>query len=125
MIERRVWSSEAARVLRPALGDDLSVIRNEVIGGDAALYCIHEGVAKGYFVLRLEEMKNGNSELVIVAGAGRGWRYSMGRILAAFNQSVDSVRIHTKREGIKRWARGFGFLPSDEGPEILRLNYGQ
>lgn len=125
MIERRVWSEEVARVLRPSLDDDLPVIRDEVINGDAALYYIHEGPAKGFFVLRLEDMENGNRELVIVAAAGCGWRYSMRRILHLVGRTVDSVRIHTNREGIKRWARGFGFMPTDEGPEILRLNYGQ
>ena len=96
------WCPEAEAGLTVAAGDDLGVIKSEVLAGVSRLWqCSSEG-GGGYIVSRLD----GLNEICIVAGEGKGFYEFMPVFLKWCRQQGYTVRTHVKRKGlIKMWGR--------------------
>lgn len=85
------WSKAAEKTLRPALGNDKSLIRDEVKAGRSRLF-VHGEL---YIVARHEP-----HSLVYVAVAGRGLKRAIPDMVNyAVGSGYSQVRFHTSRPG--------------------------
>jgi hypothetical protein len=85
------WSKVAEKTLRPALGNDKNLVRQEVKTGRARLF-IHNEL---FIVARHEP-----AAMVYVAVAGRGLKRAIPAMVNyAVGNGYSKVRFHTKRPG--------------------------
>ena len=98
------WSAEAEDGLKIAAGYDLKVIKSEVLAGVSRLWHCSSESGGGYIVSRLE----GNSEICIVAGEGKGFYEFMPVFLEWCRQQGYTVRTHVKRRGLIRMWESLG-----------------
>jgi len=118
---QREWSHEVARHLKRACGSDMAIIADDVMNGRAQLF---EVQGHGYVVLRMENYVN-DSQLVIVAGEGRGLKEVMPLLIQiGINSGANSIRLHTQRPGIEKMASAHGFK-RDEIVMKKVLRHGQ
>lgn len=102
------WFNHLDAVMIAALGDDLEFIKNEIQSGICELW---EVVGKGYLITRIEpDESNQPFELVFVAAVGR----NMQAVIPYFQElarpkGVKKMRIHSKRPGMGRYLKEFGF----------------
>ena len=98
-IEKISLSAEIEQVLKPAFLDDAGVIKHQINQGVAELF----RVDNAFFVTRLED-----KELVIVALAGQNLDQAAQEIFTAAQKvGCQSIRFHTKRQGLARMLKQF------------------
>lgn len=126
VMERCTWN-EAREQLRPALADYFDDAEAEVAAGREVVFRV---CGDSFALLRVEQYKTGETELVIVGfggdlGASAITLFEYGRALGC-----DSLRCHTPRKGEERFLNSKG-IPmqcvglDDEGHFILKVEYGR
>ncbi len=96
------WGEAAEQGLKVAAGDDMEIIKAEVLGGISKLWKCDSESSAAYMVTRLDD----KTELCIVAGEGQGFFEFMPVFVQWCRQKGYSVRTHVKRKGlVKMWAR--------------------
>ena len=105
MIKSVTWSEDAERGLVKSAGDDLDIIKHQVINKQAQLWECRNDKNHAYIVTRVEETGTGN-ELVLVLGEGSGFMdFAPAFVEAAKNKGM-TIRTHVKRPGmIRLWSR--------------------
>ena len=95
-----------AAILKPALGDDLPIIKDEIQAGACECWHIRD---HGYMVTRLEN-NPASKTLVIVAGVGQKARpvFEIMPKVAKAN-GAKWLRVHSKRKGMARYLYGLGY----------------
>jgi hypothetical protein len=105
---RQEWSPRAEQGLRVSAGDDLGVIRDEVLCGISNLFaCIDGNQHDGYVVLRYEA---DCKELVLVLGEGAGFKKWLPVVEQYARQlGAETARTHVQRAGLVRWYENIGW----------------
>lgn len=103
-------TAEDSAILAPALGDDAEEVAADVAAGAARVVRYRDGSRA---VLRLEVTPTGRRELVLVAGAGQGYRDKVAALVAEADRQGWSLRAHTSRPGIGRLLAGLGFTETE------------
>lgn len=107
-IEKIKLTAEVEKTLEPAFLADADFIKDQIKSGVAELF----KVKRAFFVTRLEE-----KELVIVALAGENVALASQVIFdAAKRVGCQSIRFHTKRDGLARMLKNYS-------PEIVETVY--
>lgn len=107
-VKKITWFPRLDAVMEAALGDDLEFIKNEIKTGVCELW---EVVGKGYLITRIEpDQSKQPYELVFVAAVGK----NMQAAIPYFQElarplGVQKMRIHSKRPGMGRYLKSFGF----------------
>jgi len=101
-LERAAWNDSAALFLRPALGSDEEIIKNQVNSGMAVLWLV---IGCGWLVTRLD-----GDELVFVAGVGKNAKEVIRLFMKNKKQlNFKTCRIHSARAGMGRYLETLGF----------------
>lgn len=103
-------TAEDIATLAEAMAPDADDIVADVEAGRAELLRWDDG-SRG--VIRLETTATGRQELVLVAGAGRGYRDKVRGLLALADAQGWQVRTHTRKPGLFRMLEGLGFAEAE------------
>lgn len=104
--EKVSWSFEAEKALLSALGVDLEEVKRQVEAGSCELWRYADG---GYCVTRVEIAMIGDCELVIVASGVKRGAEKLADWLEFAKRRGWSMRIHSKRKGMKAFVEKQGF----------------
>lgn len=106
--QRLQWCESLEPLLAKAAGNDLDIIKAEVMENKAQLWAL-SGAAKGYVVTRVESYDS-YKELVIVLGVGSGAKAGIEWVKRlAKSYGIESIRTHIKRPGLARMYKAAGF----------------
>ena len=106
------WFDDVELLLRDALLDDVSIIREEVNAGVSVLWHVEN---HGYFVTRLEQFYD-QKELVLVAWQGKNTKPLVDYLKKICKKSgIDSMRFHSSlpEKTVSRFVEPFGFLRAE------------
>lgn len=105
MVAEVELSEDIKAALMPALGDSAAFIYDEIENHICQLW---EFSGCGYVVTRCE-IDDDDETLVVVAGAGKNLAVVFDYLCAYADQSGMKMRVHSKRVGMSRMLKPFGF----------------
>ena len=109
MIKQIPWSDTAERGLVISAGDDMNIIKNQVLTGRAQLWEHHLNGKHGYIVTRID-VEGLGTELVLVLGEGSGLHDAVPLFKqVAVDLGIKGMRVHVKRKGLIRMFSRHGF----------------
>ncbi|CAL9980527.1 hypothetical protein VPHD526_0008 [Vibrio phage D526] len=102
MIKLIPWSDAAERGLVVSAGEDMAIIKNQVLNGVAQLWEHNLNGTHGFIVTRLD-VEGLGTELVLVLGEGSGLNEAVPLFKqVAADMGINSIRVHVKRKGLIR-----------------------
>jgi len=108
--ERRAWDAEAAAALGDLIDGDREAVLADLAAGRAELWRVRGPGYAGWLITRVEAMRDGTLELVLVAGRGRGMAAAMPHLVeAARATGCRRIRAHSHRPGYGRFVAAMGF----------------
>lgn len=111
MIARELWNEAAAKGLSVSLGDDLNIVKAEVMRGVSALWSLDSG----WIVTRVED-----SEIVVVALENCSLKKAVPMIIQiAKDAGFMSVRCHTSSAALERYLCRFGAVRREIVLEVI------
>jgi hypothetical protein len=105
MVEEVKLTDTIKSALLPALGEAADLIYNEIETGVCQLWHF---IGCGYVVTRCE-LDDENETLVVVAGAGKNLGAVFDYLCGYADQHAMKMRVHSKRFGMQRMLKPFGF----------------
>lgn len=103
-------NEQDAEILAPAMERDAADILADIRADRARLLRYQDGSRA---VVRLEVTPTGSRELVLVAGAGKGYREKVAELVEFASAQGWTLRAHTNRPGIARMLAGLGFVEAE------------
>ena len=102
MIKQIAWSDTAEDGLIVSAGEDMAIIKNQVLNGVAQLWEHNLNGTHGFIVTRLD-VEGLGTELVLVLGEGSGLNEAVPLFKqVAIDLGIKSIRVHVKRKGLIR-----------------------
>ncbi len=92
------WSADAEDGLRVAAGDDLDIIKGEVVAGISRLWKCSSESSEAFIVTRIDD----KTEVCIVAGEGAGFAEFIPAFVGWWREQGYSIRVHVQRKGLIR-----------------------
>lgn len=108
--ERRRWDDQAEAALGDLIDGDRQAVLEDLEDGRAELWRARGPGYEGWLITRVEAMRDGGRELVLIAGRGRGMAAVMLVLREAARRSgCRRIRAHSHRPGYARFVAGLGF----------------
>jgi len=102
MINQIPWSDAAEKGLLISAGEDMAIIKNQVLNGVAQLWEHNLNGTHGFIVTRID-VEGLGTELVLVLGEGSGLNEAVPLFKqVALDLGIKSIRVHVKRKGLIR-----------------------